>query len=296
MELRTLQYFLTIAREESISRAAEYLHMTQPTLSRQMKDLEEQLGKTLFVRGKRRITLTDDGILLKNRAEEIVGLVERTEAEVMANEEVLTGDIYIGAGESEGLRIIARVINKIQKRHSQVKFHLFSGKAEDVTEKIDLGLLDFGIIIEPVDLNKYDYLKLNFQDTWGVLMRKDNHLASLEKITPEDLRGKPLLCSNQAMVKNEIAGWIGGNQRKFNIVGTYNLLFNASLIVEESDCYALCLDKIINTSGNSQLCFRPLVPELKANVIIIWKKYKVFSKTSEVFLKKVQEEISKQQL
>jgi DNA-binding transcriptional LysR family regulator len=183
MELRTLQYFLTIAREESISRAAEYLHMTQPTLSRQMKDLEEQLGKTLFVRGKRRITLTDYGILLKNRAEEIVGLVERTEAEVMANEEVLTGDIYIGAGESEGVRIIARVINKIQKRHSQVKFHLFSGKAEDVTEKIDLGLLDFGIIIEPVDLNKYDYLKLNFQDAWGVLMRKDNPLASLEKIT-----------------------------------------------------------------------------------------------------------------
>ncbi|MHC1682994.1 MAG: LysR substrate-binding domain-containing protein [Clostridiaceae bacterium] len=292
MELRTLEYFLAIAREESISGAAEYLHITQPTLSRQMIDLEEKLGKQLFIRGKRRITLTDDGIILRKRAEEIISLVERTEAEVMANEEVLTGDIYIGAGESEGMRIVAKAVNVMQKKHPQVKFHLFSGKAEEVTEKIDAGTLDLGIVIEPVNLNKYDYLKLPFYDTWGVLMKKDSPLASLEKITPEDLRGKPLLCSDQGMVKNEISGWIGGNQRKFNIVGTYNLLFNASLMVEESDCYALCLDKIINTSGNSKLCFRPLKPKLEANVLVIWKKYKFLSKETEYFLNIVRNEIS----
>lgn len=293
MELRTLEYFLAIAREETISGAAEYLHITQPTLSRQMKDLEQQLGKTLFIRGKRRITLTDEGMLLKKRAEEIISFVERAEAEVMANEELLTGDIYLGGGESQGMRIIAKVMNTIQKKHPQVKFHLFSGKAEDVTEKIDSGLLDFGIVIEPVDLTKYDYLRLPFHDTWGVLMKKDSPLASLEEITPEDLRGKKLLCSNQRMIKNELAGWIGGNQRKLDIIGTYNLIFNASLMVEEGDYYALCFDKLINTSGESTLCFRPLKPKLQSGLMIIWKKYQIFSKTSEAFLKKVQEEITK---
>lgn len=293
MELRTLQYFLTIAREESISGAAEFLHITQPTLSRQMKDLESQLGKVLFIRGKRRITLTDEGILLRKRAEEIIHLLERAESEVMANEELLIGDLYIGCGESEGMRIIAKAMDTMQKKHPQVRFHLFSGKAEEVTAKIDAGTLDFGIVIEPVDLTHYDYLRLPFHDSWGVLMKKDSPLASLEKITPEDLRGIPLLCSNQGMVKNKIAGWIGGNQRKLNIVGTYNLLFNASLMVEEGDYYALCLDKIINTSGQSTLCFRPLEPKLETTLMIIWRKYQVFPKISEAFLKKVQEEITK---
>lgn len=292
MELRTLQYFLAIAREESISGAAEYLHITQPTLSRQMQELEEKLGKQLFIRGKRRITLTNDGIILRKRSEEIINLVERTETEVMANDEVLTGDIYIGACESEGIRIIAKAMNVMQKEHPQIKFHLFSGKAEEVTEKIDAGTLDLGIVSEPVDVNKYDYLKLPFHDTWGVLMKKDSPLASLEKITPEDLRGKALLYSDQGMVKNKIAGWIGGNQRKFNVVGTYNLLFNASLMVEEGDCYALCLDKIINTSGSSQLCFRPLDPKLEANVMTIWRKYQLMSRETEYFLNIVRNETS----
>ena len=256
MEIRTLQYFLTIAREESISGAAEYLHVTQPTLSRQMKELEEELGKQLFIRGKRRITLTDEGMILRKRAEEIL--------------------IYLGCGESEGMRPIAKTIATMLEKYPHVKFHLNSGKAEEVMEKIDAGVLDFGIVIEPVDLNKYDYLRLPYSNAWGILMKRDSTLASLDKITPDDLRGKPLLCSNQGMVKNELAGWIGGNQRKLNIVGTYNLLFNASLIVEEGNLYALCLDKIFN-SNNSSLCFRPLEPKLEANMLIIWKKYQLFT-------------------
>lgn len=206
MEIRTLQYFLTIAREESISGAAEYLHITQPTLSRQMKELEEELGKQLFIRGKRRITLTDEGMILRKRAEEILGLVERAEAEVKANEELLTGDIYLGCGESEGMRPIAKTIATMLEKYPHVKFHLHSGKAEEVMEKIDAGVLDFGIVIEPVDLNKYDYLRLPYSNVWGILMKRDSTLASLDKITPDDLRGKPLLCSNQGMVKNELAG------------------------------------------------------------------------------------------
>ena len=291
MEIRTLQYFLIIAREESISGAAEYLHVTQPTLSRQMKELEEELGKQLFIRGKRRITLTDEGMILRKRAEEILGLVERAEAEVKANEELLTGDIYLGCGESEGMRPIAKTIATMLEKYPHVKFHLHSGKAEEVMEKIDAGVLDFGIVIEPVDLNKYDYLRLPYSNVWGILMKRDSTLASLDKITPDDLRGKPLLCSNQGMVKNELAGWIGGNQRKLNIVGTYNLLFNASLIVEEGNLYALCLDKIFN-SNNSSLCFRPLEPKLEANMLIIWKKYQLFTKSAETFLNMIKDNIT----
>lgn len=291
MEIRTLKYFLTIAREESILGAAEYLHITQPTLSRQMKDLEERLGKQLFLRGKRKITLTKDGMLLRRRAEEIISLVERTETEVMADEELLTGNIGIGVTETNGMRFIAKTINTMQKEHPYVKFHIFSGTADEIRDQINTGNIDFGIVIEPINLTEFDYIKLPIHNVWGVLMKSDSPLAQLEKITVEDLRDRPLLCSSQSMVKNEISGWIAGNERKLNIVGTYNLPLNASLIVEESNCYALCLDNIINVSGTSKLCYRLLEPKLEANVVIIWKKYQILSKITEYFLETIQNKI-----
>ena len=283
MEIRTLQYFLAIAREENISAAADFLHITQPTLSRQMKDLEDELGKQLFIRGKRRISLTEAGILLRKRAEEITSLVERTESEIMASEELLTGDIYIGCSESNGMRLIAKAIDKMSLMYPHVKFHLYSGNADEMYHKIEDGILDFAIVIEPVELKKYDYLKLPYMNTWGILMSNRSTLANNEFITPKDLRGKPLLCSNQTMVKNELAGWIGGNQRKLNIVGTYNLLYNASLLVEEGHFYALCLKDIINIEGKD-LCFKPLYPQLEAGMLVIWKKYQPFARPAEVFL------------
>ncbi|NLD31286.1 MAG: LysR family transcriptional regulator [Trichococcus flocculiformis] len=294
MEIRVLQYFLTIAREQSISGAAEFLHITQPTLSRQMKELEEKLGKQLFIRGNRKITLTDDGMLLRKRAEEIIQLVEKTESEMNADTTEFSGDIYIGGGETKGMRIITRAISKAQSEHPLLKFHLFSGNAEDVTDRLDKGLLDFGVLVEPTNMSKYDFIKLPTKDIWGVLMRKESPMAVLESITPKDLRDKPVICSNQLLVKNEIAGWLGGNERSLNIVKSYNLLYNASLLVEENSHYALCLDGIIHTGESSDLCFRPLEPRLEVGLHFVWKKYQVFSKASDYFLRLVQEEAQRQ--
>lgn len=296
MEFRVLQYFLAIAREESISGASEYLHITQPTLSRQIKELEDTFGKQLFVRGNRKITLTKDGMLFKKRAEEIVSLVEKTQAEMLTTDTSLSGDIYIGCGESKSMKIITKAVYKMQKDYPLVKFHFFSGNAEDVTDKLDSGLIDFGVLIEPTNMSKYDFIKLPTTDTWGVLMRKDNSLASLDFITATDIKDKTIICANQNMVKNEIAGWLGGNERRLNIVTTYNLLYNASLLVEDmEDGYVLCLDGIINTTGNSPLCFKPLEPKLEVALDFVWKKYQLFPKHTEYFLNLVQNEIKNYQ-
>lgn len=293
MEFRVLQYFLAIAREETISQAAESLHITQPTLSRQMKGLEEQLGKQLFIRGNRKINLTEEGILLRQRAEEIISLVEKTESEIMHSDTTISGDIYIGSGETEGMRILAKVIDTCHKEYPKIKFHLYSGNSQDVVEKIENGLIDFGVLIEPADISKYDFIKIPVKDKWGVLMRKDSPIASLKSITADTLKKLPLICSSQEIVKNEISGWLNDDYNKLNIVATYNLIYNASLLVEEGSGYALGLDKLINTSGNSKVCFIPLEPKLEVGLTLIWKKYHLFSKAASYFLNQLRKEINK---
>lgn len=293
MEFRVLQYFLAIAREETISKAAESLHITQPTLSRQMKGLEEQLGKQLFIRGNRKINLTEEGILLRQRAEEIISLVEKTESEIMHSDTTISGDIYIGSGETEGMRILAKVIDTCHKEYPKIKFHLYSGNSQDVVEKIENGLIDFGVLIEPADISKYDFIKIPVKDKWGVLMRKDSPIASLKSITADTLKKLPLICSSQEIVKNEISGWLNDDYNKLNIVATYNLIYNASLLVEEGSGYAFGLDKLINTSGNSKVCFIPLEPKLEVGLTLIWKKYHLFSKAASYFLNQLRKEINK---
>lgn len=295
MELRVLRYFLAVAREETISGAADAVHVTQPTLSRQMMDLEEELGKTLFLRGKRRITLTEEGMFLRKRAQEIVSLVEKTEAEFSAEEKAISGEVWIGGGETDAMRLIARAAKGLQAMHPHIVYHLFSGNAEDVAERLDRGLVDFGIFIEPADLSKYDFIKLPVTDIWGVLMRKDSPLAAKQVIRPDDLLGLPLLCSRQPLVRNELSGWMGEHYEKLHIMTTYNLLYNASLMVEEDMGYALCLDKIVRTTADSPLCFRPLEPRLEVGLDIVWKKYQIFSKAAAKFLEHLQAVIAAQQ-
>ena len=293
MEIRLLKYFLAVAREENITAAAESLHITQPTLSKQLMELEDELGKKLFIRGKRKITLTEDGILLRKRAGEIVDLLEKTQAELKnLDNEVISGDIYIGAGETEGMRIIAKLSSKLQKKYPNIHYHLFSGNSEDVIEKLDKGLIDFGVLIEPTDIKKYGYVKLPVYDTWGVLMRKDSDLAKKDYIEPNDLLNIPLLCSRQALANNEFSIWFGDNTEKLNVVATYNLIYNASLYVEEGFGYAITLDKLINLTDDSNLCFKPIIPNLKANLVLVWKKYQVFSKAAQFFLDELQKEIN----
>lgn len=293
MEVRVLRYFMAVAQEESISGAAEYLHLTQPTLSRQLMDLEEELGKKLFLRGSRKVTLTEDGVLLRKRASEILELIEKTESEFREPEESIAGDIYIGAGETAAMRLIAEVTKEMQTQHPQIRYHLFSGNADDVMERLDKGLLDFGILIEPVDLKKYDYLKLPATDVWGVLMRADSPLAEKKTIRPEDLWDIPILTSRQSMVKHDIANWLRRDFDALNVVTTYNLLFNAAVMVEQGMGCALTLDKLVDNMAVNGLCFRPLEPKLEVGLDIVWKKYQVFSKATEKFLETLQERFSR---
>ncbi len=294
MDIRVLQYFLAVAREASITKAAQSLNMTQPPLSRQLKELEEELGKQLFIRGNRRVTLTEEGMILRKRAEEMVELMEKTKAEVSSSGENISGEIYIGGGETEGIRLIAKAAEKIQRKHPGISYHLFSGNADDVTERLDRGLLDFGILIEPADIKKYDFIRLPTKDRWGLLMRRDHPLAEKNEIQPEDLQGLPLIASRQSLAHNELSGWLGKQYESLQIVTTYNLLYNASLMVEEKVGCALCLDHIIPEYENSPLCFRPLEPQIEVGLDIVWKKYQVFTKPATLFLNTLQEEIKAQ--
>ena len=289
MELRELKYFLAVAREQSITKAAEALFVTQPNLSRQMQNLEKEIGQQLFVRGSRKITLTEAGQLLYKRAEEIVDLFNKTESELNAPIADISGDVYIGGGESYVMGLIAKAAQSVQMQYPKVRFHLFSGDMIAVSEKLDKGLIDFGIFIEPADLSKYNYLRLPLNDTWGALMRKDSPLADKEFVTPEDLWDKPLIRSKHSLGKSIVSDWFRKSADELNIVATYNLLYNASLLVEEGLGYAICLDKIIRTDGDSNLCFRPLYPKLESHLDIAWKKYQVFPKCAEIFLKRLQD-------
>ena len=289
MELRELKYFLAVTREQNISKAAEALFITQPNLSRQMQNLEKEIGQQLFIRGTKKITLTEAGKLLRKRAEEIIELYTQTEAELHTPITGISGDIYIGGGESYVMGLIAKAAYSVRCDYPNVKFHLFSGDSGTISERLDKGLIDFGIFIEPFDLSKYDHMRLPQYDTWGVIMRKDSPLAEKEYITPEDLWDKPIIRSRQSIGKNKIGEWFKKTDEELNIVATGNLLYNMSLLVKEGLGYAITLDKILNTSGDSDLCFRPLYPELISHLDIAWKKYQVFPKCTEIFLKRLQE-------
>ena len=287
MEIRVLQYFLAVAREQSISGAAEFLHLSQPTLSRQLKDLEDELGKQLFIRGNRKITLTEDGMLLRKRAEEIVELVKKTENEITLSNEIITGDIHIGTGETDAVRLIAKTANKITANNPQIRFQIISDDRADVLERLDKGLFDFGVLIGSVDTTKYNSFTFPVHDTWGILMRRDSPLAKKQNVCPEDLWDKPLLISRQTSNYTILSNWLKKDIESLNIVATYNLIYNASLMVDEGAGYAFCLDKLINTTGQSNLCFRPFEPMLKSEINMIWKKYQIFSKASALFLNRM---------
>ena len=287
MEIRVLKYFLAVAREGSITKAANSLHLTQPTLTRQLQDLEKELGQKLLVRG----TLTPEGIIFKKRAEEIVEMVEKTENEFRSLSDTISGDIYIGGGETDSMKYIAKIMKEIQDEYPQVKFHIYSGNAEDVTEKLDKGLLDFGVLIQPIDLSKYDYITLPEKDVWGVISRKDSPLAEKEVITLEDLIDIPLLASRPMSPKysrdSGFLDWFGERFDNLNIVATYNLVYNAAIMVKAGVGAAVTLDKLVNTSADSELCFRPLSPKLESGLDIVWKKNQVFSPAAKLFLDKL---------
>ena len=290
LDFRVLNYFLTVAQEKTISKAAESLHLSQPTLSKQLKELEEELGVKLFTRGNREITLTEDGKYLLNRGKEILSLVNITTSNLSSNE-AISGEIVIGGGETKAMQFIAKNLYVLTKEYPDLKIHLYSGNADDVSEKLDKGIIDFGIVIDPVEKKKYDYLKLSKTDHWGLLVRNDHPYAKKETIVPNDLKSLSLFVSNQSLVDDQIGEWLGENLDSHQIIGTYNLLYNASIMVKEGVGCALCIDGIINTLGTN-LKFIPLKPNLEASLNIIWKKNQILSKAAALFLKTIQTSIT----
>ena len=285
-ELRVLRYFLAIAQEENISDAAERLHVTQPTLSRQMIELEKELGTKLFNRGRRstKISLTEAGVFLRRHAEEIILLADKTRAAFSSSENAITGDIYITAGETDAIRLMMQAARVIQKENPHIRYHVFSGDAATVEEHLEKGLADFGLVLGPFDLVRYDFLTLPIRDTWGVLMRRDAPLAGRESVLAEDLWDKPLILSRQITSGTQIFRWLKRDPSELNVAAYYNLAYNSSLMTAEGLGYSLILDKLINVSGNNELCFRPLEPRLEVEIHLVWKKYQVFSKAAELFL------------
>ena len=291
MEIRALKYFLTTVREGNITKAAKYLNLTQPNLSRQINILERDIGHKLFERKHNNIELTPEGILLKKRAEEIIDMIEKTRAEFNFTDELIAGDIFIGAGETWAMSLIAAVMKDIQKDYPHIRYNIYSGNFNDITEKLDKGLLDFGVLIDPADLSKYDYLKIPAKDTWGVIMRRDSKLAKKKYITKTDLLYLPLIMSRQAIENklndNDFIRWFGDSFDKLNIAATYNLLYNALIMVKEGMGYALSLDKLIDNMNNENICFVPLKPKLESGLNIVWKKNQEFSRASKIFLERL---------
>ena len=294
MEIRVLKYFLAVSREGSVTGAAHRMHVTQPTLSRQLKDLEDELGQRLFVRGSHSVSLTAEGMLLRQRAEEIMTIVEKTRSDFSERHRI-AGDVYIGSGESEAMSLLAEVIHDVRERHPGVRFHLYSGNAEEVMERLDRGTLDFGVLIQPVDISKYDALTLPYRDVWGLLMPVGHPLAEKKCIVPGDLAHLPLILSRQVLqygtAGNPCLEWLGRPVSELTIAATYNLIFNAALLVRAGVGCAVTLDRLVPSGVKFGLVFRPFVPKVESVLDIVWKKGQFFSPAASAFLTKLQEKL-----
>lgn len=288
MELRVLRYFLEVAREGSVTHAAQRLHISQPTLSKQLKDLENELGKKLFIRGNYNVRLTHEGMLLRKRAEEIMDMVDKTQREFQALDEIDGGDIRIGCAESKEIRYLAQKLKTLRERYPRIRAHLFSGDREDLTERLDRGLLDFAVLVETVDLSKYNHLEFPHANAWGVTMRRDHPLAAKESIQPQDLLDVPLICPRQGL-QMELGQWFGSLETKLNVLSTVNLAYNGGVLAREGLGCLLTFDELIDTGPDSPLCFRPLSPPLHSRLYMVWKKYQVFSPAAQALLEVMRE-------
>ena len=287
MELRVLQYFLTVAREGNITRAASLMHITQPTLSRQLMQMEEELGVKLFRRGKHNILLTEEGMLLRRRAQEIVDLAEKTTKELMHGEEEVSGEISIGCGETKNMRPLSEMMASFHQKYPDVNFNIYTAIADDVKERLENGILDMGLLLEPVEITKYHYVRMLLKEKWQVLMRRDSQLAEKQKITPKDLTGVPLIMAKRQSVRNELENWFGYDREKLRIVSTCNLShYNQSVMVESGIGVALVMEFSCN---QDTLCLRPFDPKIESGCVLVWKKNLTLSPVVQRFIEYVKE-------
>ncbi len=287
IETRLLYYFLAVARELNITKAAETLFIAQPTLSKQMMELEQQLGKQLFIRGKRKLTLTEEGNFLRSKAQEILELLDNTESAFHTEETMLSGHITIGCGETVAMDKIAGLLADFHSKYTNVQLHTHSGDADTILERLDKGLVDMGLLLGPIRQEKYDYLNLHQKDVYGLLMPADCELARQKYINIDQLKSLPMIIAEQTFYGHQELEWFGSDYSVMNVVATYNLIYNATFLVEHGIGYALCLDRLVNTQGRN-LTFRSIVPELSVDLYIVTKKYQTFSPAVKIFLKQLQ--------
>lgn len=292
MDTRLFKYFLAIADEGNMTRAAEILHVTQPTLSKQLNKLEEMVGTKLFQRTSRQMILTEAGLALRDRAQVILELTEKTFNDLQQNDQEIQGTIKMSVAESAAFREIVKIFKQIHQEHPAIQFDIHSGDAATVTEQLDQGVVDFGLLVGTPNLEKYNTLKLPAYDQWGVLMRKEDPLAKNEAITPDMLQDQPLIISKQALTTNELSGWLGYSMRDANVLAAYNLINNAVLMAEEGLGYLISLDKLANTTATGKLVFRPLNPPVEAPLYLIWRRNYTLSNVSALFLKIIREALS----
>ena len=281
MEIRVLNYFLAVAREENITRAAESLNITQPTLSRQLHQLEEELGVELFEKENRKMILTNEGMLLKRRAQEIVSLADKTVTEVSHNEKDLNGEIAIGCGELQSVDTLSKIIVEFQKLHPKVTFNMFSGNTEDIKNQMDQGLLDIGLFLEPVNVEKYDFLRMNVEETWGLFVRDDSKLANHEVIEPKDLKNQSVILPGRGVINHELMNWLGSEGEKLSTVSSYNLIYNSAKLVQNGMGVMLCLKLDMYYQ---HLTFIPLSNAPVLNSFVVWNSGQIFSKTVTSFI------------
>ena len=284
MEIRVLKYFLTVVREGGINRAAEALHITQPTLSRQLSQLEEEVGVRLFHRGSRKITLTDEGMLLRRRAEEILSLVDRTEKELAWQEELIEGRIVIGCGELAAMQVLPEIIASFHQQYPLVSYDFFTANADLVKEQMEKGLVDIGVLLEPIDMEKFDFSRLAGKEQWVVLMRPDDPLADQETVSAGDLEGLSLILPRRTNVRNELSNWLGDSFQSTKVLFTSNLSTNGALMVQKGLAYSIVLEGLVPFWGKEKITYRPLYPELMANSVFAWKKQQPFSLAASKFI------------
>ena len=289
MDIRLLEYFLAVAKYGNITRASEHLHVTQPTISRQLMELEETVGTALLIRGKRQVTLTEAGILFQQRAEEIVSLTEKALRDVAGQDDLLGGTVVVGCVESCASRMLPKVLSAFSARYPKVKYELYSADGDDIREKLDRGDLDFGILVEPIETAKYDFFHLPYQETWGVLMRKDDPLAGRDAIGRDEMLSIPLILPRREIVQDNIAGWFGVTRNQLHVFAGHNLLNNAALLVEAGLGYGVCFGGSFAIRGGENLCFVPLTPERTSGHVLAWKKNRVFHSAASRFREFIRE-------
>lgn len=284
MDIRVLRYFLTVVKEGNITKAAEVLHVTQPTLSRQLMELEEEMGTCLFIRGKRQITLTDGGILFQQRIKEIIMLLDKTERDLAEKKDLINGVVSIGCVETIASTMLPEIMENFIAQYPMVQYELYSADGDDIREKLDRGDIDIGILLEPIETAKYDYIRLPHQEVWGIVMRRDDPLAERDSISVADILDLPLILPRRTIVQSEIASWLGVEIDRLKILASHNLLTNASLLVERGLGYAICVRGSYTIRDNKKSRFVPFAPERTTGHVLAWKKNRIFTTATSLFI------------